>query len=207
MGSEMCIRDRNVPRSDGFSPAQLLFGRAQRTSLPTLSSQITPIDFHSAASSKDAAHARAKLDHDRSKISLSLLSPGQDVFMQDSKSLAWDRRGVIFSIRPDRLSYVVQSDGRYFTRPRRLLRPVPSDTPFPPSSSSDAQVSSPVLPRCSLRLQSRSTSALVQFSTSSSSPTRNTPSTSSPSWPHYSSATDRALWTIQKGNARRGVPP
>ena len=34
---------RNVPRSDGFSPAQLLFGRAQRTSLPTLPSQITPI--------------------------------------------------------------------------------------------------------------------------------------------------------------------
>ena len=43
---------RNVPRSDGFSPAQLLFGRVQRTSLSTLPSQIAPIDFHFAASSK-----------------------------------------------------------------------------------------------------------------------------------------------------------
>ena len=56
---------RNVPRSDGYSPAQLLFGRAQRISLPTLPSQNKPINFESAASSKDAAHARSKLDHDR----------------------------------------------------------------------------------------------------------------------------------------------
>ena len=27
---------RNVPRADGYSPAQLMFGRAQRTSLPSL---------------------------------------------------------------------------------------------------------------------------------------------------------------------------
>ena len=74
---------RNVPRSDGYSPAQLLFGRAQRTSLPTLPSQNTSIDFESASSSEDAAHARSKLDHDRSKLSLSLQSPGQNVFMQD----------------------------------------------------------------------------------------------------------------------------
>ena len=59
---------RNVPRSDGYSPAQLMYGRAQRTSLPSLPSQSVPIDFSSAASSKDAAHARAKLDHDRSKL-------------------------------------------------------------------------------------------------------------------------------------------
>ena len=102
---------RKVPRSDGYSPAQLMFGRAQRTSLPTLLSQNVPIDFKSAASSKDAAHARAKLDHDRSKLSLPPLSPGQDVYLS-----AWDRRGVIISVRPDRLSY-----DRFFTRPRRLL--------------------------------------------------------------------------------------
>ena len=61
---------RNVPRSDRYSPAQLMFGRAQRTSLPTLPSQNVPINFNKAASSKNAAHARAKLDHDRSKLYL-----------------------------------------------------------------------------------------------------------------------------------------
>ena len=89
---------RNVPRSDGYSPAQLMFGRAQRTSLPTLPSQQNiPIDFSSAASSKDAAHARAKLDHDRSNLSLTSLSPSQAVHLQDSKSSAWDKQGIIVS--------------------------------------------------------------------------------------------------------------
>ena len=47
---------RNVPCSDGYSPAQLLFGHRQRTCLPLLPSQIQPIDFPTAAASKDTAH-------------------------------------------------------------------------------------------------------------------------------------------------------
>ena len=86
---------RNVPRADGYSPAQLMFGRAQRTSLPSLPSQCAPIDFLSAASSKDAAQSRAKLYHDRSKLSLPPFSPGQAVYLQDSKSSAWDRQGTV----------------------------------------------------------------------------------------------------------------
>ena len=160
---------RNVPRSDGFSPAQLLFGRAQRTSLPTLASQVTPVDFISAGSSKDAAHLRAGLDHARSKHFLPLLSPGQAVYLQDSKSSAWDKHGVISSIRPDKLSYVVHCDGRYFTRPRRLLRPVHSATPIDASSPTSAVLPPPVLPRRSPRLLSRSPKAHVQFSPSTTS--------------------------------------
>ena len=48
---------RKVPRSDGYSPTELMFGRSQRTSLPTLPSQNIPVNFNSATSSKDAAHA------------------------------------------------------------------------------------------------------------------------------------------------------
>ena len=174
---------RNVPRSDGFSPAQLLFGRAQRTSLPTLASQVTPVDFISAASSKDAAHMRARLDHDRSKHFLPLLSPGQAVYLQDSKSSAWDRHGVISSIRPDKLSYVVHCDGRYFTRPRRLLRPVHSATPIDASSPTSAVLPPPVLPRRSPRLFSRSPKAHVQFSPSTTSSPLRPPSPSTDSSP------------------------
>ena len=54
---------RNVPRSDRHSPIQLMFGRAQRTSLPTLPSQNIPVNINSSAFSKDAAHARAKSEY------------------------------------------------------------------------------------------------------------------------------------------------
>ena len=134
---------RNVPRSDGYSPAQLMFGRAQRTSLPSLPSQNVPINFDLAASSKDAAHARAKLDHDKSKLSLASLSPGQAVYLQDSKSSAWNKHGIIVSMRPDRLSYVIRVDNRFFTRPRHLLRPVTSGTPFPVASTTPSVFTPP----------------------------------------------------------------
>ena len=112
---------RKVPRSDGYSPTQHMFGRAQRTSLPTLPSQNVPVNFNMAAISKDDAQAKVKLDHDKSKLSLASLSPGQAVYLQDSKSSAWDKRSFIVSMRPDRLSYVVNVDNQFFTRPRRLL--------------------------------------------------------------------------------------
>ena len=71
---------------------------------------------------------------------LDLFSVAQAVYLQDSKSSVGDKPGFIVSMRPDRLSYVVNVDNRFFTRPRRLLRPVTPDTPFsvasptPPSS-------------------------------------------------------------------------
>ena len=37
---------RNVPRADGYSPSQLMFGRNQRTCLPSLPSQNPPMFHH-----------------------------------------------------------------------------------------------------------------------------------------------------------------
>ena len=164
---------RNIPRSDGYSPAQLLFGRAQRTSLPTLPCQNKPIDFNSAVSAKDAAHDRSKIYHDNCKLALPRLSPGQEVYLQDSKSSAWDRRGVIVSMRPDKLSYIIDSDNHIFTRPRRLLRPVSPATPslsdVPAISSALHQDHHGSVPlRRSSRLQGIAPSAVALLSDSTS---------------------------------------
>ena len=78
--------------------------------LPCLPKVPLGIDFTQAASSKDKAHTRAKSDQDKLKLSLPLLSPGQQVFLQDSKSSAWDKQGIVVSVRPDRLSYIVNVD-------------------------------------------------------------------------------------------------
>ena len=126
------------------------------------------INFDLAASSKDAAHARAKLDHYKSKLSLTSLSPGQVVYLQDSKSSTWDKGGIIVSVRPDRLSYLVNVDNQFFTHLRRLIRPVTPDTPFPVASSTP--LSFPLEHRHYLRLQSRANSAVLQSSCSTVPP-------------------------------------
>ena len=89
---------RNVPRSDGYSPAQLLFGRRQRTNFPILPLQNRPINFNEAASSKDAVHTSSDDYHDLHKKTLPSLTPGQTVLIQDPKSLLWDSTGVVVSI-------------------------------------------------------------------------------------------------------------
>ena len=142
-----------------------MFGRSQRTCLPSLPSQNPPIDFIKATASKDSAHLRSKADHDRSKHSLSQLLPGRQVHLQDGKSVAWDRTGIIVSMRPDKLSYVINVDNRFFTRPRRLLCPVvtPSSSD-PPTPITLTRVSPPL--RCSERIQSCVISSAVQTSPS-----------------------------------------
>ena len=72
----MLFEWRNVPRSDGYSPAQLLFGRQQRTCLPIPPSQVQPHKFSAAASSKDITHDCSKYNHDQSKHFLPMLSSG-----------------------------------------------------------------------------------------------------------------------------------
>ena len=124
----MLYKWRNVPRLDGYSPAQLMFGRHQCTCLPIPFSN-GPINFNLATSSKDSAHSRSKLDHERHKLTLSTLQTGQPVLLQNPKTSAWDCHGVVVSMRPDCLSYIVNVDKRFFTHPWRLLRPVVLDDP------------------------------------------------------------------------------
>ena len=186
----MLYKWRNVPCSDGYSPTHM-FGRTQRTCLPTLPSQVIPIDFDQAASSIDKAHSSAKLNHDRSKISFPLLSPGQPVFLQDTKSSAWDKQGFNVFMRPDHLSYIFNVDNPFFTRPRCLLRPVHLDAPTS-SISMPAPVSSPPFLHRSPRIQSRVNTAVLQTPLIPSSSSSTSPSI----WP--SSDTDSPSLTTSK---------
>ena len=114
---------RNCPRSDGFSPAQLFFGRRQVTSLPILEKQYHPIDLRAAAAVKDSCHNKSKQLHDQHKKFLPGLFPGQPVFVQDSTTGKWSKTGFVVKARPDQLSYLVNVDGREMLRARSMLRP------------------------------------------------------------------------------------
>ena len=88
---------RNVPRSDGYSPAQLLFGRRQRTNLPILPLQNRPINFNEAASSKDAVHTSSADYHDLHKKILPTLTPGKTVLLQEISFMGLYRSSCLHS--------------------------------------------------------------------------------------------------------------
>ena len=148
---------RNMPRADGY-----YFSVGNSVLVPTLPSQIHPIDFSAAAISKDSAHERSKYDHDRSKTFLPPLSPGQAVLLQDPKTSAWTRKGVVSSIRPNHLSYTISMDDRFLIRPCCMLRAALLESDSPPAQA-PAPIT-PSLPRRSKRLQSRATTLPIHTS-------------------------------------------
>jgi transposase InsO family protein len=116
---------RNIPRCDGLSPSQWLFGFAQRTTLPASS------DTYKRLSSDEIRRAEKRIAVDkgqkehnynlRSKL-LPQLEIGQGVRIQHPKG-GWDRRGVIVDVRQGGRSYVVDS-GSKLLRNRRHLKPI-----------------------------------------------------------------------------------
>ena len=115
---------RNMPKSHGFSPAQLLFGRSQNMLLPQPQSAFSPIDFHAAAVARDQLFSSQADHYNRDKVPLEERSPGMPVHVQQESTGLWDLTGVIIEARPDKLSYLVEIDGRIFVRGRNKLKPV-----------------------------------------------------------------------------------
>ena len=115
---------RNLPKQHGYSPAQLLFGRSQELLLPQPAGALSPIDMVEAAEAMDRKFETAAVNYDRDKVSLPVLQPGQIVLVQCDQSKKWDRQVEIVEIRPDRLSYLVNLEGKVVIRGWAMLKPV-----------------------------------------------------------------------------------
>ena len=126
---EAIMEFRNVPRSDGLSPAQILYGRSIRTRLPA---HRKSFDLHWSQLAKErekkASHHEYSSEHyDRTAHSLSPLQVGQRVRIQDHVSKLWDRTGTIVEADQDKRTYhILLQSGRLFIRNRRFLRPIKS---------------------------------------------------------------------------------
>ena len=146
-----------MPRSDGYSPAQLFFGRRQLTNLPMLRKQYEQCDFSSAKEAKDSSFLKSAEHYDADKVNMPLLSPGQPVVIQHPKTGKWDSAGIIVGIRPDKLSYTVNCEGRTFIRSRKMLRTAKQNevnviasadqSTSPPSKCASPRTLLPGLPR------------------------------------------------------------
>ena len=115
---------RNAPRAHGFSPAQLMFGRSQNMLLPQPPSAFNPVNFSEAAEAKDKFFHGQEEAYNRNKRDLRELSPDEKVRVQCEKTGLWDKVGAVIEIRPDKLSYLLDVEGKLLIRARFMIRPL-----------------------------------------------------------------------------------
>ena len=125
---------RNMAREDGYSPAQLFFGRRQRQRLPCTPSHCLLETPHMEARdelAKQQTAARNERTKDYTQLQL-----GDRAWLQNPVSGKWDTQVEIDSVRPEGHSYTVRTpEGKLYTRGRRLLRPLKAEK----SGDSDIQ--------------------------------------------------------------------
>ena len=115
---------RIAPRQHGFSPAQLMFGRSQNTFFSQPASAFTPVNLREAAAAKDKVFGEQADTYNRDKSELTQLLPGSSLRVQCPKTGSWENIRTVLEMRPDKLSYLIEVQGKIFVRVRYMLRPV-----------------------------------------------------------------------------------
>jgi hypothetical protein len=118
---------RNMPRSDGLSPAQWLFGRAQRTRSPAISSAYNRISDHHLAEAearRGEIMEAVKQRYDSHTQELPELSPGMNVLVQDPRTKKWTQTAEIIESRKNKKSFLISLNGKEIVRNRRFLKPL-----------------------------------------------------------------------------------
>ena len=115
----------NTPRHDGFSPAQLLFGRRQKGALPVLPQAYEPINTHEAELKRRRKQDDNKVRADKHASPIKDITPGTPVVIQDTKSLRWDTTGVVVATYQNGRCLKIRLDNsqRLYFRNRRHVRP------------------------------------------------------------------------------------
>ncbi|CAB4046083.1 Hypothetical predicted protein [Paramuricea clavata] len=110
---------RNMPRSDGNYPSELLMGYKQRCLLPSLNEPEPKIERREKPKErkKDAPHPRRRR-----------LIPGEKVICQNPITKKWDDTGLVVSERKHGGSYWIETrNGWQLIRNRRFLKPLKED--------------------------------------------------------------------------------
>merc|ERR1712242_263507 len=118
-----------------MGPAQMFYGRRQRTELPALPGAYKDINQQEAATARRRARQKEKECYDKHARPLPSLQRGQTVVIQDPSSGKWDKEAVVLSKTDTGRSYHLRlMDGKTTTRNRIHLKPVklPKNTSFAP---------------------------------------------------------------------------
>ena len=129
-----------MPRFDGLSPAQWLYGHRQRTDAvasPYAYERITDQQFHSHLDQRGKEVSRVM--NRGPKREGKKFDPGDKVMLQDQKTKRWSIEATIVKNHGER-SYVVNDGTKEFARNRKFIRGVP------PNDSQDQDGQSRELP-------------------------------------------------------------
>ena len=113
---------RNTPRADGLSPAQLFFGRRQRTELPGNDEIYHPLDMKKASMTRLQSSKLSRERLQNGRINLGLLKTNDQVYIQNTQSGQWDKKGTIIRVLRNNRSYLVQQGNKQIIRNRKFLR-------------------------------------------------------------------------------------
>ena len=148
-----------MPREDGFSPNQLLYGRSLCGNLPRLADTTRRDICPSGREARNMIQARKSAQFDTGARNLPDLLPGQHVVLQNPTTKLWDEYGVITDVHHSGRSYIVSTEGeRSVRRNRRFMKPFIHEIKQEISSDVKSE-ETPFAPRRSKRLQSKN----VQF--------------------------------------------
>ena len=118
----------NMPRQDGYSPAEMVYGFRQRSDLPALPVAYERIDMTDAELSRQAVRDSVKDNHDKRTVSLPLASVGDKVVVQDPKSKLWNKFGSVEGIYRNGRTYLVKMEnGNSYYRNRKFVRIMKDD--------------------------------------------------------------------------------
>ena len=145
------LQQRNTPDRDcQLSPAQIIFGRVLRDSMPQLDKSVPIFEsdrlhnqWHEAWSAKEQA-IRTRLFRSCENLEvgsreLPILREGDAVLIQNQDKSSphqkkWDRQGVVIATKPhDQYLVKVDGSGRLTLRNRRFLRKYSLRPAIPPS--------------------------------------------------------------------------
>ena len=128
------LQYRNTPiQHVGLSPAQLLFHRSLRDSLPVNQQNLRPSKLWvDAANKREEALKERNLAlsqrYDSTTRHLCMIPVGTHVLVQDvDNKRRWSRSGVIGKVENRKYFIRMDGSGRIISRNRRFLRPIPFD--------------------------------------------------------------------------------
>ena len=112
----------NTPNESGKSPAQMFFGRKQRTKLPHLQ-EATKLDPSNAMEGAQKRKTNMKKWALKKKPHLNEFKTGQRCIIQDPHTKKWDKQGRILSPRNSRSYTVLLNNRKLYVRNRHFIRP------------------------------------------------------------------------------------